>query len=412
MRLVHLSDLHLGFRQFQRQTPAGINQREADVAQAFARAVDKLITLAPDLILVGGDVFHTVRPTNTAILHAFRQFGRLVDALPSTQIVVVAGNHDMPRSTETICILRLFEQGFAARERPGAPQETLPALPIHVADREARRIHFPHLELSVLAVPHLTPGTVDLTPDPAAKYNVLLMHNEMKGAMPHAADVGREAMQFTVADVSRPGWDYVALGHYHVYKRMSDHVYYSGSLEYTSTDPWGELAEEKAAKLPGKGMIERDLATGKQTFHPLPPSRAVIDLAPIEGRGMSAADLDAAIQSGVARISGGIDGKIVRLVAKNVPRHIARDLNHKALRDLQKRALHFHLDMRRPEMVRRESSGSPGRRPSLAETLREALQARVLAAGVERAELVALGLRYLNEAELLEPTREFPGADA
>ena len=412
MRLVHLSDLHLGFRQFQRQTPAGINQREADVAQAFARAVDKLITLAPDVILVGGDVFHTVRPTNTAILHAFRQFGRLVDALPETQIVVVAGNHDMPRSTETICILRLFEQGFAARERPGAPVQALSALPIHVADREARRIHFPHLDLSVLAVPDLPPGTVDLAPDPAVQYNVLLLHGEVKGALPHADGADRAAMQIPLEDVTRTGWDYVALGHYHVYKRIADHVYYSGSLEYTSTNPWGELAEEKAAKLPGKGMIERDLATGKQTFHPLPPSRAVLDLTAIEGRGMSAGDLDAAIQSAVARIAGGIDGKVVRLVTKNVPRHIARDLDHKALRDLQKRALHFHLDMRRPEMVRRESSGSPGRRPSLAETLREALQARVVAAGVERAELVALGLRYLEEAELSEPTREFPGADA
>ena len=67
MRLVHLSDLHLGFRQFQRQTPAGINQREADVAASFARAIDRLIAIAPDVVLVGGDVFHTVRPTNTAI---------------------------------------------------------------------------------------------------------------------------------------------------------------------------------------------------------------------------------------------------------------------------------------------------------------------------------------------------------
>jgi hypothetical protein len=411
VRIVHLSDLHLGFRQFQRQTPAGINQREADVAQAFARAVDKLITIAPEVILIGGDVFHTVRPTNTAILHAFRQFARLVEKLPETQIVVVAGNHDMPRSTETICILRLFEQGFAARERAGAPSEELPALPIHVADREARRIHFPHLDLSVLAVPDLPPGTVELVPDPAVKYNVLLLHGEVKGALPHADEADRAAMQIPLEDVTRRGWNYVALGHYHVYKRIADHVYYSGSLEYTSTNPWGELAEEKAAKLPGKGMIERDLATGKQTFHPLPASRPVLDLAPLEGRGMSAADLDAAIQSAVGRIAGGIDGKVVRLVAKNVPRHIARELDHKALRELQKRALHFHLDMRRPEMVRRESSGSPGRRPSLADTLRDALRARTVTTGVERDELVALGLRYLEEAELSEPTRELPGAE-
>ena len=123
-------------------------------------------------------------------------------------------------------------------------------------------------------------------------------------------------------------------------------------------------------------MIERDLSTGKQMFHPLPATRAVLDLAPLEGRGMSAADLDAAITSSVARITGGIDGKIVRLLARNVPRHIARELDHKALRDLQRRALHFHLDTRRPESVRREVSGSPGRRPSLADTLREALRAR------------------------------------
>ena len=368
MRLVHLSDLHLGFRQYQRQTPAGINQREADVAQAFVRAVDKLIQLAPDLILIGGDVFHTVRPTNTAILHAFRQFQRLVTALPATEIVVVAGNHDMPRSTETLCILRLFEAGFAARDVDG---ERLPALPITVADRTARQLRFPRLECTVLAVPDLPPGTVDLVPDPTARYNVLLMHGEVQGALPHADQTDRAAMQIPLEEVTRTGWDYVALGHYHVYKRIADHVYYSGSLEYTSSDPWGELAEERAAKLPGKGMIERDLSTGKQTFHPLPPSRPVLDLPPIEGRGLSAADLDAAIQQAVARVSGGVDGKVVRLVARNVPRHIARDLDHKALRELQKKALHFHLDMRRPEMVRREASGSPGRRPSLADTLRE-----------------------------------------
>jgi len=421
VRLVHLSDLHLGFRQFQRQTPSGINQREADVAQAFARAVDKLIELAPDVILIGGDVFHTVRPTNTAILHAFRQFARLVDALPNTHVIVVAGNHDMPRSTETICILRLFEQGFTSRVPESALEqgvdapvldETTRALPILVADREARRFTFPHLELSVLAVPDLPPGTVELTPDPTSRYNVLLMHGEVQGALPHADSADRAAMQIPLEEVARPGWDYVALGHYHVYKRIADHVYYSGSLEYTSTNPWGELAEQREAKLPGKGMIERDLATGKQTFHPLQPSRAVIDLPPIEGRGMSAADLDAAVQQAVTRISGGIDGKVVRLVARNVPRHIARELDHKALRELQKRALHFHLDMRRPEMVRRQSSGSPGRRPSLAETLREALQARNVATGVEREALVTLGLRYLEEAELAEPSREPPGSDA
>ncbi|HVH39784.1 MAG TPA: DNA repair exonuclease [Gemmatimonadaceae bacterium] len=397
MRLVHLSDLHLGFRQFQRQTPAGINQREADVAASFARAIDRLIAIAPDVVLVGGDVFHTVRPTNTAILHAFQQFARLVAALPGTDVVIVAGNHDMPRSSETMCILRLF----------AAP------LGVHVADREARRIELVRdgRKLSVLAVPDLPPGTVDLAPDPAADWNVLLLHGEVQGALPNADAADRAAMQIPLTEVTRAGWDFVALGHYHVYKRIADHVFYSGSLDYTSTNPWGELAEERAAKLPGKGMIERDLATGKQTFHPLPVSRPYLDLPPIEGRGLSSADLDAAIQSAVARVSGGIDGKVVRLVVRDVPRHIARELDHKALRELQRKALHFHLDTRRPEVVRRSvGGGAPGRRPSLPELLRERLRARAVPADVDREALVALGVQYLEAAEMAEPTRDLPGS--
>lgn len=396
MRLVHLSDLHLGFRQFQRQTAAGINQREADVAQSFARAVDRLIALAPDVVLIGGDVFHTVRPTNTAILHAFQQFARLVAALPHAVVVIVAGNHDMPRSTETICILRLF----------AAP------LGIHVADREARRLRFDDLDLSILAVPDLPPGSVELTPDPSSKYNILLLHGEVQGVLPHAELADRAAMQLPLAEITRAGWDYVALGHYHVYTKVADHAFYSGSLDYTSTNPWGELAEERAAKLPGKGMIERDLSTGKQTFHPLPVTRAFLDLPPIEGRGLSAAELDGLIQAAVARVPDGIEGKVVRLVARDVPRHVARELDHKAMRELQRRALHFHLDTRRPETVKRIAvAGAPGRRATLAETLRESLQRRELSPGVERAALVTLGMRYLEEAELAESAHPLPGAE-
>ncbi|HEY7893502.1 MAG TPA: hypothetical protein VIC24_01245, partial [Gemmatimonadaceae bacterium] len=73
MRLVHLADLHLGFRQYHRLTPDGINQREADVALVFRRAIDKVVALRPEVVLIAGDVFHTVRPMNAAIIEAFTQ---------------------------------------------------------------------------------------------------------------------------------------------------------------------------------------------------------------------------------------------------------------------------------------------------------------------------------------------------
>jgi DNA repair protein SbcD/Mre11 len=385
VRLVHLSDLHLGFRQFQRVTPAGINQREADVAQSFTRAIDKVIALSPDLVLIAGDVFHTVRPTNPAILHAFTQFKRLAEALPQAIVVVVAGNHDMPRSGETRCILRLFlELGF------------------HIVDSEPRRLNFPNRDLSILAVPDLPPGSVELVPDLNVKHNVLLLHGEVEGALPAGArEDERASMPIPASAVAHERWDYVALGHYHVYRKVGPNAYYCGSLDYTSSNAWGEYAEERAAKLPGKGLIERDLASGKQTFHWLPVTRKIIDLPLVNARGLSAIDLDAAIAAAVEKCPEGIEGKVVRLVVNDVPRHVAREIDHQKLREYQRRALHFVLDTRRPDVVRQAAAGSgaPGRRPSLADTLREALRSRQLTSDIERDRLVELGAHYLRAAE-------------
>ena len=398
MRLVHLSDLHLGFRQFQRVTPAGKNQREADVAASFTRAIDKVIELAPDVVLIGGDVFHTVRPTNPAILHAFQQFSRLREALPGAIVVIVAGNHDMPRSSETTCILHLFEP-----------------LGFHIADATPRRLHFPEHDLAILAVPDLPPGSVDLSPDESVKHNILLLHGEVEGALPaRSREDERASMPIPASAVAHERWDYVALGHYHVYCRVGPNAYYCGSLDYTSTNAWGEYAEEKAAKLPGKGLIERDLASGKQTFHALPVTRKIVDLPPVHGRGLSAADLDAAIAAAVEKCpDGGIDGKVVRLVVRDVPRHVVRELDHPRLREYQRRALHFVLDARRPTVVRASSaeSGAPGRRPSLADTLREALRSRVLTSDIDRDRLVALGEHYLREADQDLATRGVDGTE-
>lgn len=394
MRLLHLSDLHLGFRQFQRTTPTGINQREWDVAQSFTRAIDRIIELRPDILLIAGDVFHTVRPTNPAILHAFAQFSRLTRELPDAIVVIVAGNHDMPRSSETLCILRLF-----------AP------LGIHVVDSEPRRLSFPDKNLSILAVPDLPRGSVALEPDPAARFNLLVMHAEIEGAVPSLpADSDRATRQIPVAELLNPTWDYVALGHVHVYMKIGPNAFYSGSLDYTSPNVWPEVEEQRAQKLPGKGMIERDLESGKQTFHPLRVTRDFVDLPPIAGRGFSAADLDKAIAGAVARAPGGIEGKVVRLIVRDVPRHIVRELDYTALREYRRSALHFDVDARRPEVVRNAVSGGPGRRPTLAEMLRESLRNRVLASDIDRDHLVELGAHYLREAEQVASTRALPAA--
>ena len=383
MRLVHLSDIHLGFRQYQRQTPAGINQREADVAISLRRVLDKVIELKPDLVLIAGDVFHAVRPSNPAILHAFHQFSRLMEMSPGATVVMVAGNHDTPRTAETGCILRLFSP-----------------LGINVVEGEPKRIPFHEHDLSILAVPDMG-KTPPFEPDPNAKYNILLLHGEIEGVLPRSGrELDRRPMGITEQELGADRWDYVALGHYHVYRQIAPNAFYAGSIDYTSTNSWGEKAEEDAAKNGGKGIIEHDISTGAHTFHAIPPLRQWVDLPSLSGAGMSPASLDEAIRGTVENVEGGIDNKIVRLVVRDVPRHILRELDHKAIRDYKRKALEFYLDTRRPEIVR-QGQAAPGRRASLADTVRDKLRSRVLTEDIDREALVELGLHYLREADLV-----------
>ena len=50
-------------------------------------------------------------------------------------------------------------------------------------------------------------------------------------------------------------------------------------------------------------------------------------------------------------------------------------------------------------MIRLHGQGSPGRRPSLADIVRDKLHSRLLESDIDRSALVDLGLRYLTEAE-------------
>jgi len=394
LRLVHLADLHLGYRQYQRLTPRGINQREADVALSFTRAIDKIIELAPEVVLIAGDVFHQVRPTNTAILHAYLQFARLRAALPRTEVVMIAGNHDTPRSAETGCILRLFVP-----------------LGVHVVEAEPRALEFPELDLSVLAVADNQHPRPKLAPTGTRRWNVLLLHGEVEGMLgPFAATHEMATQEIPQEDLHTSRWDYIALGHYHVYRRMAPNQFYSGSLDYTSTNSWGERIEEEMAGVPGKGIVEHDLATGTHTLHPLQPSREFVDLPMVSARGLTTEEVNARIAAAVDGCPGGIDDKVVRLVIRDLPRHITRQLDHKQLRDFRRRALHFHLDTRRPEIIRSVGHGAPGRRPSLADFVRDKLRERMVPADVDRDALVTLGLRYLKDAEERDsPSAGLPG---
>ncbi|MGH7518889.1 MAG: metallophosphoesterase family protein [Gemmatimonadales bacterium] len=386
MKLAHVADPHLGVRQYHRQTAAGINQREADVANAFRGAVDGVIEARPDAVLIAGDLFHSVRPTNAAIVFAFHQFQRLREALPAAPIVLIAGNHDTPRSTETGSILRLFAE-----------------LGIDVAVDEARRLVYPELELSVLAVPHaalLTEERPSLRPEGGARRQVLLVHGEVEGVVPG----DRAALEYggaplSPAELGIDSWSYVALGHYHVRHRVAPRAWYAGALEYMSSNLWGELADEARLGVSGKGWLLVDVDGGTVESRPVAAARRVLDLEPIRAEGMDVATLDAAIAGRLQAVPGGIADQILRLRVYDVPRHIARSLDHTAIRARKAEALHLNLDLRRPEVHRMVGVGAPGRRQTLPELVRSYLERRPLPAELDRAQFVRTGGELMDAVE-------------
>lgn len=86
MRFAHLSDSHLGYRQF------GILEREQDFYDVFARNIDKIIEMDVDFVIHSGDLFENNRPSTESLLAFQKALLRLKEA--KIPIYAIAGNHD------------------------------------------------------------------------------------------------------------------------------------------------------------------------------------------------------------------------------------------------------------------------------------------------------------------------------
>jgi DNA repair protein SbcD/Mre11 len=278
MRLVHLSDLHLGFRAF-RRVERGWNLRERDVAGAFRHAIQEIGELGPDLVLITGDLFDRPAPPSTALLTLFRGMDTLRRRLPRVPILVIAGERDTP--------------GNPADPGPVAVLDALPG--VEAAAGAARAVRFRRAGIHALLVPHgavLRPPFPELRPDPEANWNLLLIRGEVSG-------------ESGGVPVDPSEWDYVALGGSHVTDNPLPGVWVAGSLERVGWDPWAESTEEK-------GFLVYDMARREGELHPV-PSRPVVDLAPVR---TSPTDPEAGtrrLRDVLKGVPGGIQGRILRV---------------------------------------------------------------------------------------------------
>ncbi len=235
MKIVHLSDTHLGVRQLHYTNERGRNVREQDVYDTFATAVDKILELKPAAVIHAGDLFDGYHPSAAALGVCLDQIARIREA--GIQLVIVSGNHSTPR-------VAAADHVFSLLERFGG---------VYAVHREPLVLEIG--ALTVTAIPHcndrdqISHWITQAKPAASSRFNILVVHFGMDG-LGHVGSSEAGSVQLSGETLEAIAeFNYIALGHLHRFARVRQNAAYAGSLEQLT---WADDAH--------KCIVEIDLA--------------------------------------------------------------------------------------------------------------------------------------------------------
>ncbi len=267
MRLIHLSDLHLGKKLHE----ASLLADQRHILTQILAAIDRE---QPDAVLIAGDIYDQSVPSAEAVALLDDFLTRLAER--GQTVVIISGNHDSAErlafgcrlfSAQHIYISPAFDRDHSEirpvilRDAYGEvclwPVPFLKPVHVHAALPEAKAATYTDALAAVI-------GTLPINP---AQRNVLLCHQFVTGAQrSDSEDVSVGGLDNVDASVFAP-FDYVALGHLHRAQPVGrETVRYCGTpLKYS----FAEASDEKSitvVELADKGSVTvRTL--------PLPPKR-------------------------------------------------------------------------------------------------------------------------------------------
>lgn len=290
MKLMHLSDLHLG-RMLHRYS---LQEEQTELLERIRQIAAQE---RPDAVLIAGDVYDRSIPP----IYATQLLDGFLAALSKiTTVCVISGNHD---SAERLSFLAGPLASSGLHISPVYRGEVKPVT-IHDAHGPVDIWLLPYLKAATVR-PYFPDETIETTHDAVAcairhmaidpkRRNVLVAHQFVAGGKASGseeslatADVSVGGSDMVDASVFAP-FDYVALGHIHRAQHVgSEHIRYCGTpMAYD----FSEAAMEKTitmAELNGDGQL---------TLHtlPLPAPRALAEVrGTFEAVCMMTADRDA-----------------------------------------------------------------------------------------------------------------------
>ncbi|MCY0849501.1 DNA double-strand break repair protein Mre11 [Sulfuracidifex metallicus] len=190
MQLLHISDTHLGKRQY------GLEERESDVYETFSNLIDLAIQERVKAVVHTGDLFDQPNPPNNAIYHALTEIKRLTEK--GIMFLNIPGDHDTPKRNGEKYPQKILEiAGLKLLNDSSITLEDCVKVKI---------IGFKHTP--TLTAEGLKDKLRNTKPEAGVK-NVIMLHQGIKQILPYAY-----SWQISQGDLPS-GFDYYALGHFH-----------------------------------------------------------------------------------------------------------------------------------------------------------------------------------------------------
>lgn len=376
MKIVHISDTHLGFSEYHRLSETGLNQREQDFYTSWQTATSRILELQPDAVIHAGDLFHTPRPSNRAIHMAMQGLQQINDS--GIPIILIAGNHETPR-------IRLTGSIF----------ETLNLLPQVNAAFKSRYERFSIKDTDFHCLPHcslsedLEQAVQDISFRPKAATNILIAHGAWAGKRQYGMGEFNEQIIPDIEKLRGLTFDYVALGHYHRHLQVKEHTCYSGSTERTSLNEHHSQC----------GFLLVDLEKKSYDFAPL-SVRPMIKFKPVDCTGMTCTHIYQQLESFAQQ---DIDHAIVQINLTQIEHDAFVKLDMRQIDELFKSA--FILEKQLSKKQQTDTSQGETRIESLPIEFERYIH-KHSSGELDTSRLCRMGTDYLTEEQLTENSEQ------
>jgi len=380
MRILHVSDTHLGKRQYDKDF------REEDIYDTFRQIIDIGIKERVDAIIHTGDFFDKNEPPNKAILVALRELKRLKEK--EIPFIAIAGDHDSPKRGSSIFPQRILEE------------EGLLILLDH------QKNYYKLNDVEIFGISHVPlTGAKALKEKlekmkPSSRKSILMLHQGVNPLLPY-----QYSYQLEVSDLPK-GFGIITLGHFH--DRIK-HVLNGGTLvEVAGSPDIISVAELEGYQKNKKGVTVIDYSTNEPSIHYINT-----DIRPQLEVTINTNNLEKEVESLIIRLTSLINGNtkkpILHITLEGTPRKKNEIVNK--LRDLSKVSEYYRIAKDNTSYID-ETKNNPKVSPtsSLDEMIMDYL-VKVARYTESNAKLVLSILKEENEDEVYKLLRKFAGLD-